>query len=279
MSNMIKETKLTLDISNNTLKSDLQEIKNENEKILETLNKKIDHTTFQSKIDSLKSDLDNKINTQDHQSNLKTIEEQLNKNNQELISNLKNEITKQLNELKDNNIALVDSLKNVIKKEEEEESKKIMQGFNSNRGVTSKHESEWWCSKSEYILNGAFEAKISIIKIDEIQAKGHYNYSLAMIKSNSSIVHNFHPDSLVFSSHGQFHKYDKNGATLFNSIWKSGDTIVVKRDKSNNVYFGINNDIKLAYKDIDGSFRILFGFRNEVAKYGDIFEFSELNET
>ena len=247
------------------------------EKIIETLNHKIDDTSYVSKIDSIKSDLESKIAKTELDSSLENQEDRLKKHSDQSISKLKNEISQQFNELRDKNIALANSLKNVIKKEDE---RKIMQGFNCNKVITFMHDN-YWCAKSEYILNGAFEAKISIIKINEKNALESWDYAIGLIKNTPSYKDNqYYNDSICLYSNGLINKkFQGNiGAQLFDLIWKIGDIILVKRDNLNNIYFGINNETKLAYKDITGPFKIVFGYSKNV-KDGDIFELNDLNDT
>ena len=173
----------------------------------------------------------------------------------------------------------IQDIKRRKKQLEEEVKRKIMVGYNSNRVITSKHSGNNWCAKSEYVLQGAFESKISILKIDQNKAKQSWRYAVGLIKSNPSYDDNeYYKDSILLICDGNKCKFVGNLNQLLNYSWKSGDIILVKRDELNNIYFGINNDTKLAYQDISGPFRIVYGFYYDAIE-GDIFELTELNES
>ena len=270
---------------------------------MKSLNEKIDNTTHKSTIESIISYLENKINKQDYQSVLTNTYEQLKKYSEDSASNLKNQIKMQLNELSDENTTLV-TLNNVIKQEEElknkqekeelkikqekeelkikqqEEKRKTMGGYMSNRVITNKHPGSYWCSKSDYILKGAFEAKISILKIDENEAnKDYWCYIVGLIKVKESYVDDkFLNNSICLANNGYIKKFFGNHTfKLFNYNWKCNDIIIVKRDSLKNIYFGINNQTKVAYENISGHFRLVIGFSSSV-RDGDILELTELNE-
>ena len=134
-----------------------------------------------------------------------------------------------------------------------------MIGYNSNRVIVRKHDGRYWCAKSKIVLNGAFEASISIVQIDQKKAKNNWYYSVGMIKTiQNETDDNYFKDSICLLSTGKAYHYGSSVIQLFDNIWKTGDNILLKRDKSNNVYFGINiqSSYKLAYISIEGSFTI-----------------------
>ncbi len=102
---------------------------------------------------------------------------------------------------------------------------------------------------------------------------------MGIIRANSINENDFHSDSIILESCGFIpDKFTGNPPTrrMFNFYWIDDTVIFIKRDDSNCLYFGIDdeNSLQMAYTDIAGPFRIVMGFTNLVD--GDIFELEEL---
>ena len=292
-----------LELKINSVKSNLEENTknllvniyetNENNKLeTEKLNSSLKteminkNNSLQKKLESVKTNLEEstknnmkKINETEEniQNSLKIKEKEIKLQYRILNSLLSNEMTYKTLELNNTDIQLrkkINSLKQEIFSQ--------MIGFNSNRIVITSHGGNYWCGKSQFVVGGVFEAKVTVIKIDNTKANGNYNYGVGLIKRVQTNDDNmYYKDSLIFYSNG-FNNIKFNGykdKKLFDRIWKTGDIILIKRDKLNNVYFGINTDstYKLAFESIEGSYQIVFGFSNN-AKEGDAFELTDIYE-
>jgi flagellar biosynthesis chaperone FliJ len=150
--------------------------------------------------------------------------------------------------------------------------------FNLSR-VSPSNTGSYWTIKSQEVLEGAFEAKIRVIHINSSSANSYWNYGVGIMKFDSTKDSSYYDDGVVYLSNGWLaNKFSGSGShnQLFNSSWKNGDAILIKRDENNNVYFGMNEEYsyKLAFGDISGKYRIIFGFSSSI-KEGE-FELEEL---
>ena len=137
----------------------------------------------------------------------------------------------------------------------------------------------YWTVKSQEVLEGAFECKIRVKHINSSSANSYWNYGIGIMKHDSTRDSNYYDDGVVFLSNGWLaNKFSGSGShvQLFNNIWKDGDLLLIKRDESNNVYFGMNdeNSYKLAFDNISGKYRVIFGFSSSM-KEGE-FELEDL---
>jgi len=88
-------------------------------------------------------------------------------------------------------------------------------------------------------------------------------------------------DSVLFHSSGRIpsSKFSdsEDSSLVVSEPWKNGDVIFIKRDYDNSIHFGLNdeNNLKSAYDDVTGNFRIVLGFLNS-ASNGDHFEMTYL---
>ena len=292
--NVLSSDVIKLKEQNQLYECIIKDLKNQIEAKANDYNKTI--LSYQSKIDSFNLDIINKQIESNSEVIIKSFNDKIDENKldyKKRINYINTTLEKKIRKSETNQssldqkekmiksdirntFSLADKLKNEIK--QEQFCKMI--GFNSNRVIVSK-QSKWWCAKSEFVLNRAFEVKISIIKIDENRAKSEWTYAVGMIKNCSKKVTDYYKDSILLVSDGYKNKkfsgeYDKK---LLNNNWKPGDLILIKRDNLNNVYIGLANEMsyQLEYESIEGSFQIIFGFSKN-AREGDIFELTDLRE-
>jgi len=152
----------------------------------------------------------------------------------------------------------------------------------SNRITTSPQGSSYWTIKSKEVVSGPFSAKIKVININGSLVNSHWNFTCGIIRANSTNEPTYYNDGIIFQSNGYIaDKFSSSGShkQLFFTPWATGDSILIKRDDQNNVFFGINSDssFQLAFPLINGDFRIVMGFSTAVN--GDIFELEELVKT
>lgn len=137
------------------------------------------------------------------------------------------------------------------------------------------HIGSYWCEKSEETLEGPFTAKF---KINNITIKTDWRINIGIIKSNSTKVNNYYTDGLFFMCSGKktVEYLGNTGISLFPN-WENNDIVIIKRDEENNIYFGLNNEneLKLAYNNIKGSFKLCIGF--SASCNNDSIEFVELD--
>jgi hypothetical protein len=135
----------------------------------------------------------------------------------------------------------------------------------------------YWTVKSNEILEGNFECKIKIEKINSSNATSCWNYMFGLMRSNSTNDSNFYFDSCIIQGNGSLAtQFTGNNSTqLFNNCLSTGDDLYMKREEGN-VYFALNNnDYKLAYTGITGNFKIVFGFNRNITE--GVFELLELH--
>jgi len=138
----------------------------------------------------------------------------------------------------------------------------------------------YWCVTSRQVLEGSFLCKILVEEMNT-QSPSWWVHNFGIIKkdrkNNDDVYYN---DSIVIASNGSLAgRYSGSGDAkkLFEGFWKTGDTLIVKRDNQNNIYFGLNDetDLKLAYENEEGEFRIVLGFGS--ASKTDSFRMMYLN--
>jgi len=124
----------------------------------------------------------------------------------------------------------------------------------------------YWCVVSEETLNGSFLSKVNIEKIEN-RNPSYWRHNFGIIRKDRKATDNeYYNDSITFQSNGWLTKefYGSGDFKKLSEPWKSGDTIILKRDTNNKIYFGVNDesDLQLAYEGISGEFKIVFGFSN-----------------
>lgn len=149
----------------------------------------------------------------------------------------------------------------------------------SNKVITvTKSGISYWAETSKEILKGSFLAKIKVINIDSSTANSDWYQSVGIMDATNTDFNSYYSYSSILKSTGEF--YNSSGGTqrLFNSPFKTDDTIYMKRDEENNLYFAINDedDMKLARSNCSGDYKIVFGFM--FACNGDTYELEELSE-
>jgi hypothetical protein len=136
----------------------------------------------------------------------------------------------------------------------------------------------YWTVKSNEILEGNFECKIKIERINSSSATSCWNYMFGLMRSTSVNDASFYNDSCILQGNGslavQFS--GSNSTQLFTGCLKVGDDLYMKREEGS-VYFALNNDndYKLAFTGITGSFKIVFGFSSGISE--GAFELEELH--
>jgi len=132
--------------------------------------------------------------------------------------------------------------------------------------TTSNINNGYWCVTSRQVLDGSFLCKILVEEmITQNPSWWVHNFGVIRKNRNNNNDGNYYDDCILMSSNGYLaRKYSGSGDSkkLFEGFWKTGDTLIVKRDEQNNIYFGLNDesDLKLAYGNETGEFRIVLGF-------------------
>ena len=123
----------------------------------------------------------------------------------------------------------------------------------------------YWCATSRQVLEGSFLCKVLVEEM-KTQSPSFWVHNFGIIKKDRKNHDNvYYNDSIVIASNGSLAgRYSGSGDAkkLFDGFWKTGDILIVKRDDQNNIYFGLNDesDLKLAYENEAGEFRIVLGF-------------------
>jgi hypothetical protein len=135
----------------------------------------------------------------------------------------------------------------------------------------------YWTVKSNEILEGAFECKIKIERINPSYANSSWNYCFGLIRASSTNEGSYYNDSVIFQSYGYLaQQFSGSGHTQLFSCLKDGDIVYMKREQNNDVHFAVNDEssYKLGFTNISGPFRIVFGFSSSMND--GIFELEEL---
>ena len=125
-------------------------------------------------------------------------------------------------------------------------------------------EGSYWNVESEQILDGPFLCKVEIEEITSLRS--YWTHMFGIIKANdtSYVKNSYYNNCILMCSNGFLaEKYSGSGSyKLILREWQTGDVLIVKRDHNNTIYFGINDeyDMKEAFTDITGEFRICIGF-------------------
>lgn len=139
----------------------------------------------------------------------------------------------------------------------------------------------YWCVRSEEVLEGCFIARVKIIAINPNNVTNYWNYGIGICKAESTNDSSYYNDSVVFLSNGWLaNKFSGSGSyrQIFQRNWVNNDEIIIKRDESNTVFFGINDEGSLvkAFDSIGGNYRIIIGFGQSMLN--DTFELIEIDK-
>ena len=148
--------------------------------------------------------------------------------NQDLLKKEFEEITK-LAEKKLMSAQVKDLLGNKIKFNLSKKGDVYWKDTNSNMITTTTHTGSYWCVKSDIVLTGTFEAKVTIIKIDSSKVNDDWNYGFGIIRAINSDDNTYYNDSVFFKSNGiQTKLSGSNDIKVFSDLWKDGDILMVK---------------------------------------------------
>jgi hypothetical protein len=135
-------------------------------------------------------------------------------------------------------------------------------------------------SISEDIVEGSFTCKVKIHNLDtcEVASYGDYAFGLLPVKEKLACTNQegaSYEGCFLLKCRGLIQQNTSSDATQYFPMWKIKDTLIMKRDEKNNVYFGINEDseLKLLFSDLKGSFHIVLFYG-----YGQCLDFFEMLE-
>jgi len=138
-----------------------------------------------------------------------------------------------------------------------------------------------WHVESDQVFSGALLCKIKLVQYTH--NSNNWKCGIGLIRNNNNTIYQYYNHSIVMANdtliNTKFTGTDTKIRLFQNTIWKEGDEIIVKRDNSNDVYFGINDESSMVkgYDNIEGDFRIVIGFINFMEK-NDIFELIYLKD-
>lgn len=150
--------------------------------------------------------------------------------------------------------------------------------FNNGSNIIisqKRNNGSYWSVSSENILEGEFCAKI---RINKILNKSDWSLNIGIIRSNSTNTSTYYTDGVFFMCSGKItQQFSGNQGQNFLRPWKNDDIILIRRDKSNSIYFGLNDEstFEKAYSNIIGPYRICVGFSSSME--GDNIELLELD--
>lgn len=140
----------------------------------------------------------------------------------------------------------------------------------------------YYIARSDEVLEGEFLAKIKINKIDSSKVNSYLKYSVGVIKKSYNSTTNYDTylnDSVVFQSNGYMAKEFSNSSSYKKilDLWKAGDVLLIKRDASNDLYFGINEEKNLVKAtNHSGELRVVIGV--STSNFDDEFELIEISK-
>lgn len=116
----------------------------------------------------------------------------------------------------------------------------------------------YFAVKSKEILEGNFVARIRVEKITHFS---DFQVAVGVIKANSSRS-DYYMDSIVLFSSGKKNRdYQGNADIKITDTWKNNDMIYIKRTNDNSLFFGLNDEDKLAVSSsFHGAAKIVVGF-------------------
>ena len=131
-----------------------------------------------------------------------------------------------------------------------------------------------WHVESSEAFSGPLLCKIKLVKYKH--NSNNWTCAIGLIRNNSNSIGDYYNYSVVLANdclvNTQF--TGKNTRKrIMGRKWEEGDEIIVKRDKNNDVYFGINDESSMVkgFDKIEGEFRVIIGFINKIEK-DDTFE-------
>jgi hypothetical protein len=147
--------------------------------------------------------------------------------------------------------------------------------------ITNKNGSGYWTVTSNEILEGSFEVKIRIERINPSQANAYWNYGFGIMRASSQNHSAYYNDSCMLNSNcytaSQFS--GSGGSQVFNRCLQNGDLLCFKREDDNNIYYALNDDngYKLVFSNIAGPFKLVLGFGSSITE--GVFEIEEFYDS
>lgn len=141
--------------------------------------------------------------------------------------------------------------------------------------ATRRNTGSYWCECSDEIFEGPLFARI---RVNRITRKSDWSLNIGLQRANSVNTTSYYTDGVFFMCSGKITtQFQGNQGRNMHRIWNDGDEIIIRRDETNAVYFGLNDESTLtqAYTNIAGPFRICIGF--STACDGDSIEILEVD--
>ncbi len=126
--------------------------------------------------------------------------------------------------------------------------------------ATRRNTGSYWCECSDEIFEGPLFVRL---RINRITRKNDWSLNIGLQRANSVNTTSYYTDGVFFMCSGRITtQFQGNQGRNMHRELNDGDEILIRRDETNAVYFGLNDESTFtqAYTNIAGAFRVCVGF-------------------